>query len=330
VIEILATGPLCSVQDTGRKGYRNLGVSVAGAMDTLALRIGNILVGNEQGAAGIEVTVFPFKARFAANARIAITGADCRASIGDRALLPWWSVDVVPGDVLALHPPRGGARAYVLASGGIDVPVVLNSRSTDIKVGFGGFEGRCLRRGDVVGVHAPSASMGGPGPSGGFGVFPPNDVLDTTFTKRVDRDVTLVRALPGPEHDAFSGAAQHAFWNTAWVVTPDSNRIGYRLQGPELLPARSLSLLSHGIVPGVVQVPPVGQPIVMMSDAQTSGGYPKIATVVEADLWRLAQAPLGSRVQFVETDVAGCVAASRDLARHVASLETRRWRALWK
>lgn len=327
MIEILATGPLCSVQDTGRKGYRSLGVSVAGAMDPLALRIGNILVGNGQGEAGIEVTVFPFKARFTANARIAVTGADCRASIGDRALLPWWSVDVAQGEVLALNPPRSGARAYVLVSGGIDVPMVLNSRSTDIKVGFGGFEGRCLRRGDFVGVQASGSALGA---SGGFGVFPPCDVLDTAFAQRDREDVTFVRALPGPEHDVFPDAARRAFWDTAWTVTPDSNRIGYRLQGPELLPAKPLSLLSHGIVPGVAQVPPSGQPIVMMSDAQTSGGYPKIATVAEADLWRLAQAPLGSRVQFVETDVAGCVAASRDLSRYVASLETRRWRALWK
>nr|WP_241030283.1 biotin-dependent carboxyltransferase family protein [Paraburkholderia sp. Ac-20347] len=327
VIEILATGPLCSVQDTGRRGYRSLGVSVAGAMDPLALRIGNMLVGNEQGAAGIEVTVFPFKARFEANARIAVTGADCRASVGDKALLPWWSVDVAQGEVLTLNPPRSGARAYVLVSGGIDVPVVLNSRSTDIKVGFGGFEGRCLRRGDVVSVQAASY---GANASGGFGVFPPRDVLDTAFAQRGGRDVTFVRALPGPEHDAFPEPARRAFWDTAWTVTPDSNRIGYRLQGLELLLAEPLSLLSHGIVPGVVQVPPSGRPIVMMSDAQTSGGYPKIATVAEADLWRLAQAPLGSRVQFVETDVAGCVAASRDLARHVASLETCRWRALWK
>jgi 5-oxoprolinase (ATP-hydrolysing) subunit C len=327
VIEILATGPLCSVQDTGRKGYRSLGVSVAGAMDPLALRIGNILVGNEQGAAGIEVTVFPFKVRFASNARIAVTGADCRASIGDKALLPWWSVDVAQGEVLTLNPPHSGARAYVLVSGGIDVPVVLNSCSTDIKVGFGGFEGRCLRRGDVVGVRAASH---GSNSSGGFGVFPPREALDTGFAQCSGRDVTLVRALAGPEHDAFPEPVRRAFWGTAWTVTPDSNRIGYRLQGSELLPARPLSLLSHGIVPGVVQVPPSGQPIVMMSDAQTSGGYPKIATVAEADLWRLAQAPLGSRVQFVETDAAGCAAASRDVARHLASLETRRWRALWK
>lgn len=326
MIEILATGPLCSVQDTGRKGFRSLGVSVAGAMDQLALRIGNILVGNEQGAAAIEITVFPFKARFAATARIAVTGADCRATVGGKALLPWWSIDVMEGEVLTLDPPRDGARAYLAVFGGIDVPVVLNSRSTDIKVGFGGFEGRCLRRGDVVGVQASPALTA----SGGFGVFPPRDVLDTAFAQRREPNLTLVRALPGPEHDAFAESARRAFWDTAWTVTPDSNRIGYRLQGTELLLGKQLSLLSHGILPGVVQVPPSGQPIVMMSDAQTSGGYPKIATVAEADLWRLAQAPLGSRVQFVQTDVAGCVAASRKLARHVANLETGRWRALWK
>jgi biotin-dependent carboxylase-like uncharacterized protein len=324
MIEILATGPLCSVQDIGRKGYRSLGVSIAGAMDQVALRTANILVGNDETAAGIEVTVFPFKARFAANARVAVTGADCRATIGGKALLPWWSFDVSEGDVLTLNPPSSGARAYIAVPGGIDVPVVLNSRSTDIKVGFGGFEGRCLRRGDVV------TFVGSRFGSGSFGVFPPKESLDRSFGVPHEPGVTYVRAVAGPEYGEFSEAMRRSMWDTSWTVTPDSNRIGYRLDGPALRPCAPLSLLSHGIVPGVVQVPPSGKPIVMMSDAQTSGGYPKIATVIEADLWRLAQSPLGSRVRFVEVDIEECVAASRELTKHLSSIARSSWRGPWK
>jgi 5-oxoprolinase (ATP-hydrolysing) subunit C len=324
MIEIIATGPLCSVQDIGRKGYRSLGVSTAGAMDQIALRTGNILVGNDEAAAGIEVTVFPFRARFTTNARVAVTGADCRATIGEKTLLPWWSFDVSEGDVLTLNPPSSGARAYIAVSGGIDVPVVLNSRSTDIKVGFGGFEGRCLRRGDVL--NFVSSHSG----SGSFGVFPPNDSLAHSFGTSSEPGVTHVRAMAGPEYEEFPEPTRRSMWDTLWAVTPDSNRIGYRLEGPELRPSTPLSLLSHGIVPGVVQVPPSGKPIVMMSDAQTSGGYPKIATVIEADLWRLAQAPLGSRVSFVEVEIEDCVAASRELTDHLSALARSSWRGPWK
>ncbi|WP_081087791.1 biotin-dependent carboxyltransferase family protein [Burkholderia stagnalis] len=324
MMEILATGPLCSVQDIGRRGYRSLGVSIAGAMDQVALRTGNILVGNDETAAGIEVTVFPFKARFTENARVAVTGADCRATIGEKALLPWWSFDISEGDVLTLSPPCSGARAYIAVSGGIDVPVVLNSRSTDIKVGFGGFEGRCLRRGDVL------SFVGSRCGSGSFGVFPPEESLDHSFGVSREPGVTYVRAMSGPEYEEFPETTRRFVWDTSWTVTPDSNRIGYRLEGPELRPSAPLSLLSHGIVPGVVQIPPSGKPIVMMSDAQTSGGYPKIATVIEADLWRLAQSPLGSRVRFVEVDIEECVAASRELTKHLSSIARSSWRGPWK
>lgn len=323
-MEILSTGPLCSVQDIGRKGYRSLGVSTAGAMDQVALRTGNILAGNDEAAAGIEVTVFPFKARFIGNARVAITGADCRPTIGEKAILPWWSLNVSDGDVLTLSPPSSGARAYIAISGGIDVPVVLNSRSTDIKAGFGGFEGRCLRRGDVLSVVGSCCH------SGSFGVFPPEESLDHSFGVSREPGVTYVRAVPGPEYEEFPESTRRSMWNTAWTVTPESNRIGYRLEGPELRPYAPLSLLSHGIVPGVVQVPPSGKPIVMMSDAQTSGGYPKIATVIEADLWRLAQSPLGSRVRFVEIALEECIAASGELATHLSSISRSIWRGPWK
>ncbi len=328
MIEILSTGPLCSVQDLGRRGYRQIGVSVSGAMDALALQSANMMVGNEAGAAGLEVTVFPFRARFHARTLVAVTGAGCQASVGERAVPPWWCVEVQAGDVLTLKPSGSGARAYVAIAGGIDVPEVLDSRSTDIKVGFGGFDGRCVRKGDTLSVGATTTS--GAKPTRGFGVRPPDTELALTELQnpRRGRAATQVRVLRGPDYDAFRDDALADFWGSAWKVTPDSNRIGYRLQGPEIRLRERLDLLSHGIVPGVIQIPPAGQPIVMMSDAQTSGGYPIVGTVIEADMWRLAQTPIGGEVVFHEIDVDQAVAAFDAVAAWVARIGRVRWTVL--
>ncbi|MFL9920843.1 biotin-dependent carboxyltransferase family protein [Paraburkholderia fungorum] len=335
MIEILSTGPLCSVQDAGRRGCRHLGVGLSGAMDQIAYRVGNVMVGNPQGLAGIEVTVFPFKARFSGSAMVAVTGADCNSTIGGKSLPPWWSFEVSEGDVLTLSPPKTGARAYIAVSGGIEVAPVLNSRSTDIKAGFGGFQGRCLKRGDILSVGATNADWTRVKCTG-FGVFPPQVTLQVPNGRRIasngvdHSNVTRVRVVAGPEYGEFTDGAKKSFWSTLWSLTPESNRIGYRMEGPRIELRKPLQLLSHGILPGVIQVPPSGKPIVMMSDAQTSGGYPKIGTVIEADLWRLAQAPLGSRVKFEEVEVEDSIAAAKELASYVQAIENSHWRTLWK
>lgn len=287
MIEILATGPMSTVQDLGRHGYRRIGVGVAGPLDLLAAQVGNAMLGNDAGCAFIEVALFPFRVRFTDECRIALSGADARATIDGAPVLPWWSLVVHAGQVLSLEASRQGAVAYLCAGGGIDVPEVLGSRSTDLKAGFGGLQGRTLRKGDTL-ACLPDPCAGNGRRSRGFGVRPPS-ATDAQ---------TAIRVLPAAEWEHFTDEAHQLLVASDWRISPNSNRIGMRLEGPVLAVRRKLELLSHGIVPGVMQVPPSGLPIVMQCDAQTSGGYPKIATVIEADQWRVAQTPLGGRLRF--------------------------------
>ena len=297
MIEILSASALATVQDLGRCDALRWGVGTAGAMDPLALSAGNILLGNDAGAAAVEVPVFPFQVRFTQDGVFALTGADCAARLDDAPLLPWWTVHARAGQVLSLGLPRGGAwaasRAYLCLPGGVDVPQVLGSRSTQLRGAFGGFEGRALRQGDVLRAAVSGSSDAQPT---GFGLVPPALALP------LQRDgVPAMRVLPAAEYGHYTEASRAAFWAAEWKITAQSDRYGYRLTGPALEAQTTVEMRSHGIVPGVIQVPSGGQPIVQMRDAQPSGGYPKLGTVIEADLWRLGQAPIGSRVRFIET-----------------------------
>lgn len=290
MIEIVRAGPLATVQDLGRPGWRDRGLSLCGALDEFALQAGNLLVGNAPGAAGLEFTLGGATLRFHADSCIAVTGTDTDAQLDGRAVRPWWRLRVRAGQMLKLAAPRERMRSYVAVAGGIDVPVALGSRSTDLKAHFGGLDGRALRDGDRLPLNAGAAL-----PSRAVGLRPP------VWTPSV-------RALPGPEHDDFPA---DAFWSTGWTVTPQSNRMGYRLAGPPLARERGAELASHGVLPGVVQVPPSGQPIVLLADAQTTGGYPKVAVVIRADLWKLGQLRLGATLRFVRSTPDEAVAALR-------------------
>lgn len=312
MIEILSSSALATVQDLGREGSLRWGVGSSGAMDPLALAAGNILLGNHDGAAGIEVPVFPFRVRFVADGAFAVTGADVDARLDELPLLPWSVARVYAGQLLQLGLPRRGctwpaSRAYLCLAGGVDVPAVLGSRSTQLRGAFGGLDGRALQQGDAL--------RAGEGPNemviDGLGLVPPA----LTLPLQVD-GLPAVRVLPAAEYDHYTAASRAAFWAEPWKITAQSDRYGYRLEGRPLEAVATVEMRSHGIVPGVIQVPPGGQPIVQMRDAQPSGGYPKLGTVIEADLWRLGQAPVGSRVRFVVCDWDGALAA---LA------ETRRW-----
>lgn len=290
-IEIVRAGPLATVQDLGRPGWRDRGLSLCGAMDEFALQAGNLLVGNAAGAAVLEFTLGAATLRFHADTCIAITGTDADASLDGRPVRPWWRQRVQAGQTLKLAAPRERMRSYVAIAGGLDLPAALGSRSTDLKGGFGGWQGRALRDGDRLPLP-PCPAL----PARRIGLRPP----DWT---------PAVRALPGPEHDDF---AADAFWSTAWTVTPQSNRMGYRLAGPALQRERGVELPSHGVLPGVVQVPPSGQPIVLLADAQATGGYPKVAVVIRADLWKLGQLRLGATLRFVRCTPDEAVAALRE------------------
>jgi 5-oxoprolinase (ATP-hydrolysing) subunit C len=310
MIEIIATGALATVQDQGRGGALKWGVGASGALDNLALAAGNILLGNDDHAAGVEIQIFPFQARFTEDCAFAITGADCGASLDDLPLPPWWVQTASAGQILSLGIPRQGtwraSRAYLCLAGGVDVPPVLGSRSTQLRGAFGGHEGRQLRSGDRLRAGATANVPG----CGGFGLSPP--ALDLPLT---EGGLPAVRVLPAAEYAQYTEAAHHALWNEPWRVTPQSDRYGYRLDGTPLHLIAPIETRSHGIVPGVIQVPPNGQPIVQMRDAQPSGGYPKIGVVIEADLWRLGQAPIGSRIRFRQTSWDEAIAAGELNAR---------------
>lgn len=315
MIEILRPGALASVQDLGRPGFRRFGVGTAGALDTVALTIGNRLLGNAAGDAAIEFTLGRAAVRFHADMRVALSGADCKANLDGVPVWSWHAFDVRRGETLTLSAAQGGTRSYLCVAGGLGVAPVMGSRSTDLKAGFGGLAGRALREGDRLAAGRPGVADD----SDWLGVQAPAWALPV---KKLG-DAVPVRMLPGIEYDDFEPAARDALWQSEWTVTPNSNRMGLRLQGPALArePARAADLLSHGVLPGVVQVPPAGQPIVLMADAQTTGGYPKIGVVIGADLWRLAQVPLGAPVRFVRVTLEQAAAAQAELDRYLQQVD---------
>lgn len=279
-LTLLRAGPLTTVQDLGRRTWRDRGISRCGALDDLALTWGNLLVGNAVDAPGLELTLGPARLRFDTDTCIALTGTDADAALDGQPLRPWWRHRVRAGQTLQLAPPHERMRSYLAVAGGIAVPAALGSCSTDLKAGFGGLQGRALRDGDSL-LLGPSIAL----PPRRVGLRPPDWSAD-------------LRVLPGPEHDEFSAPARDAFWAADWRLTPQSNRMGYRLAGPVLTREHGTELPSHGVLPGVIQVPPSGQPIVLLADAQTTGGYPKIGVVIGADLWKLAQLRLGATLRF--------------------------------
>lgn len=287
MLKILRGGIYTTVQDLGRNGFRRLGISQGGALDIPALKIANLLVGNAPEAAGLEITLGQFSAEFTQDTWVALTGAGCDAQLDGKPLWTGWRYPVKRGQRLTLKMPKHGMRSYLAVAGGIAVPEMLGSRSTDIKAGFGGLAGRQLQEGDVLPLGEPQTL-----PTNSVGV------KQLLFSNRI-------RAIPGPEYQEFNAEAQDVFWRTGWQLNPQSNRMGYRLQGSRtLVRTTEREMLSHGLLPGVIQVPHNGQPIVLMADAQTTGGYPRIACVIEADLYHLAQIRLGEFIHFIPCTLA--------------------------
>ena len=280
MMTILKPAVQTTIQDLGRHGFRHLGVGAAGAMDRLSLLIGNYLVGNAADAAGLELCMPPAQIRLDAACAIALTGADCLARLDHTPVGVGRRVVVEAGQTLELSAAHSGIRAYLCIAGGINVPPVLGSRSTDLQAGMGGLEGRLIRRGDVLRT-APSTL---PGPTAAGVLLPQMG--------------SSIRVLPGPEFEDFAPESRTALFTAAWTVSTQSNRMGYRLQGPALLRQDTGELRSHAVFPGLLQVPPNGAPIVLMADAQATGGYPRIACVIAADQWRLAQIPPGAPIHF--------------------------------
>lgn len=317
MIRILNTGPLNTVQDLGRTGFRNIGVTVSGAMDSLALKLANLLLGNIESTAGIEIQTFPFRLRFEQPVAFALTGATCTALLDGHPLPPWWSAHAQAGQILEISAPRQGARAYLGLQGELDVPIVMGSRSTSLRGSFGGLHGRALQADDTLGTLAAGAYEV---PRKGAGIVPPAQAMREYFPVS-DNGELLLRAIPAAEHDVF-GVDAERFWAQSWKVTARSDRTGYRLAGEPIQPTAPLEMRSHGVIPGVVQVPPGGEPIIQMSEANTAGGYPKIAGIIDGDFWRLGQANIGSRLRFVRCDLRTAITVDKAIDAYLADIRT--------
>lgn len=277
MIYVEKPGSLTVIEDLGRPGHAHLAVPRSGAADRPACIRANRLVGNPDGAAVLEMTLLGARLRFDADALIALTGADMDARLDGASLAVEVAVAVRSGQVLACRPARRGVRAYLAVAGGIEAPLLFGSRSHDVLSGLGPPP---LRAGDRLVV---GSGRGAPRPVSA----PP-----------VLGDSPVLRLLPGPRDDWFAPAALHSLTASPYTVSPDSNRIAIRLQGAALARAIDGELPSEGLVPGAIQVPGNGQPVVMLADHPTTGGYPVIGVVLPDDLWVLAQLPPGSAVRF--------------------------------
>jgi biotin-dependent carboxylase-like uncharacterized protein len=304
-LEVLSGGALATVQDEGRPGAARHGVPRGGAMDRFALWAANLLLGNPPGAAAIEVTAGGAAFAVLRPTLLAVTGADLGATLGGAPLAPWTAALARKGAVLALPARRGGwgARAYLALGGGVDVPPVLGSRSTHLSGGFGGFQGRPLRPGDVI-----AAAGGGGDPLRAAGRRWPADA------RPAYGPAPLLRVAPGPHDEHFAPGALAGLAGVRLRVGASSNRMGYRLEGARLAEAGRVSLPSLGVAPGVIQVPPDGAPILLMADAQTTGGYPILGVVAAADLPLAAQLLPGDELRLAPVGREEAVAARRELA----------------
>ncbi len=306
-LEVLDGGWLTTVQDLGRPGYERYGIPVSGAMDFFALRVANGLVGNPPGAAGLEITLVGPVLAATEPCLIAVTGADLTFQVDGREMPMWMSVFVRRGSVISFGGRRRGCRAYLAIAGGIEVPPILGSRSTYLPGRFGGLDGRSLQPGDRLPIGPVSGHL----PEQAGRRSPPHLIPAWD-------DSPTVRVVPGPQDDHFIPEGLETFFRSEYQILPTSDRMGYRLEGLPVAHRRA-EIISDGVPPGAVQIPPDGQPLVMMVDHQTTGGYPKIATVITADLPLLAQCVPGeSRVRFRAVRVSEAQHAYREV---MAALE---------
>jgi antagonist of KipI len=312
---VLSAGFLTSVQDQGRTGYRKSGISVGGALDSHALRVANALVGNEDSAAGLEATMGKLCLRFDDQRVVAWCGGAFAVHIGDENLPPGHAGVVAKNEELVMVAPNAGSRAWLAISGGIEVATVLGSRSTDLRGDFGGLEGRTLRDGDtlplgtkerrfetavLIGRRLQTAAP-----------WISEWSAPTPWASTAARD-RFLRVVPGPDWARFTAEAQAALAGAPFAVTLDSDRMGARLDGPNLPRHDASDLLSEAVAPGTLQVPPNGKPILLLGDCQTMGGYPKIAHVITVDLPIAAQLWPGDLVRFHEVSLADAQALLRE------------------
>jgi antagonist of KipI len=285
-IEVQTPGLQTTVQDLGRNGFGPVGVSPSGAADSISLRLGNRLVGNAESAAGLEMMLLGGTFAFPEGAILALVGSDFGATLAGVRLDVGRSVEVRPGQVLRLGPTRSGARCYLCVQGGIAVKQFLGSASTHILSGLGGFAGRALRKGDVLRIGSATKP------------FRKRTVAPQAAEHLSGRNI--LRVTPGPQVDWFSESSLRSFYAGAFRVGEQSNRMGLRLEGATVTPSQAGQMITEGVSLGAVQVPAGGSPIILFVEQQTTGGYPKIANVIAADMHRVGQLRPRDQIRFEE------------------------------
>jgi len=294
ILKVLNSGLFTSIQDLGRIKFLRYGVTTSGAMDDFALRIGNRLVGNQQDEAGIEMTFVGGEYLIMQDCIISITGGNLNPKIEGKGVPMWTSVFLRKGSKLSFESAGRGSRSYLCIQGGIDISLVLGSKSTDIKVGFGGYKGRILKPNDII--------------------YKKDDKLDISYVGNYfsphfeyyswNLPIVQIRVLLGPELDYFSEKGINTFLNSDYIISTKAERMGYQLDGPKIEHSKKgPNIITSATPVGAVQVPEKGIPIILMRDNQTTGGYPKIATVITPDISVLAQRRTWDKINFSEVDI---------------------------
>jgi len=299
-VKVLNAGLLTTIQDIGRYGSQKYGVIVSGAMDSYSLRLANILVGNMENEAVLEITLYGTTLQFEEDALIAITGGDFQTTI-DGIIAPLWrSVLIKKNAIVKFNSAIKGSRAYIAFAGGINTPIIMDSKSTYLRAKIGGLEGRAIQKGDII----------------TFGEM-------TNYSKKLFQQIEkhpfnwsinfselinfnqnqVIQILKGTEFHRFDKESQRILFEKSYFLTVQSDRMGYRLEGPPLSLSESFELLSEGVTFGTIQIPTSGQPIILMADRQTTGGYPKIGQVITADLPSLAQLQPTATIRFKEVTI---------------------------
>lgn len=319
-LEIIKAGALTSVQDLGRQGYAAGGYQESGACDKFSMSVGNILVGNvieEIESAVLEFTMVGSTILFTSDEIIALTGADMQPTMNGKSMGMNEPIAVKDGDKLELHMAVKGLRGYLAVFGGIEVPIVMESRSTNLKCGIGGFCGRAIKDGDILKSGAKNVKKYVEMKEQDPWLFLPSN----PYRIMGDKKTVLLRVVAGPQEDAFTQNGLDTFSRSFYKLTSDCNRMACKLQGSEIETKQGSDIVSDGIVEGSIQVSTNGQPIVMMADHQTTGGYAKIGTVISTDIPALAQCKPGDEIAFRFVTVEEAITIARKERKKLNYLE---------
>ena len=305
MITVMKSGLQDTIQDAGRTGYQKFGVVVGGAMDSFSHRVANLLVGNEGPEATVEMSLVGPRLLFEQDAVISICGGNLQPEIADIPVPMWKPVFIRKGSELVFGAAVAGSRAYLAVAGGIDVPVIMNSRSTYVKAKIGGLEGRALRKGDVLLFANPtgiSACMKKQLKTQKDSFRAPDWQIATKLLPNLS-DRYVIRVMRGRQYELFDGQSQNDFWHEPFTVSSLSDRMGYRINGPTLKVREKAEMISEAVTYGSIQVPADGNPIILAADRQTTGGYPKIGQVSSINFTKLAQAKAGDQLTFNEVTI---------------------------